>query len=463
MRKGKVGFVTAAVLAAGVVGFHPAAALGATPSAASGTINTVPGSDLSDGETFIVGDSSGAQVVFEFDSNGSVAQGRVAVPFSASISAAAVKTNVTNAINLSALAVTASNGGYAVVRLVSDTVGPEGNQPIVENVSNPGFTVVGLSGGSTGDEPPGSSAATGTVNTVPGSDLSDGETFIVGDSSGAQVVFEFDSNGSVAQGRVAVPFSASISAAAVKTNVTNAINLSALAVTASNGGYAVVRLVSDTVGPEGNQPIVENVSNPGFTVVGLSGGSRANQPPVLTAVGNRTAAEGEELTFTISAVDPESDPLTYSASNLPPGASFDPATQTFSWIPGFDQAGSYPNVQFQVSDGTESDAEDITITVGNVLQPTETTMSVVRQRARFKVSGSVQPPQVGEPVTVSLLRRSGGQFREVESVEAVLDDQGQYRASFERPRSGKCRITSSFQGNAEAEPSTARKTLSCEG
>jgi hypothetical protein len=55
--------------------------------------------------------------------------------------------------------------------------------------------------------------------------------------------------------------------------------------------------------------------------------------------------------------------LTYSASNLPAGASFNTTTQTFSWTPRYDQAGIYPNVYFGVSDGTLTDSEDITITV----------------------------------------------------------------------------------------------------
>jgi hypothetical protein len=69
------------------------------------------------------------------------------------------------------------------------------------------------------------------------------------------------------------------------------------------------------------------------------------------------------LTFTISAIDPDGDTLTYSASNLPAGASFNPSPHTFSWTPTYSQAGSYPNVHFQVSDGSLTASEDITITV----------------------------------------------------------------------------------------------------
>jgi hypothetical protein len=78
---------------------------------------------------------------------------------------------------------------------------------------------------------------------------------------------------------------------------------------------------------------------------------------------------GEPLLFTLAATDPDHDLLTYSASNLPPGATFDPQTGTFSWTPGYDQAGVYADVHFEVSDGELTDSENITITVVNCNQP----------------------------------------------------------------------------------------------
>jgi len=92
----------------------------------------------------------------------------------------------------------------------------------------------------------------------------------------------------------------------------------------------------------------------------LAGGNHA---PVLSAIGNKSATEGTLLQFTISATDSDGDTLTYSASNLPIGAAFNPTTRTFSWTPTSSQVGSYPNVRFTVSDGTLTDYENITITV----------------------------------------------------------------------------------------------------
>jgi hypothetical protein len=74
------------------------------------------------------------------------------------------------------------------------------------------------------------------------------------------------------------------------------------------------------------------------------------------------AKTGSKLTFTISASDPDRDSLTYSASDLPEGATFDPDTHTFSWTPNYAQEGVYV-VRFTVSDGELSDYEDVTITV----------------------------------------------------------------------------------------------------
>ncbi len=91
--------------------------------------------------------------------------------------------------------------------------------------------------------------------------------------------------------------------------------------------------------------------------------NNVNQPPVLSPIGNKAVNEGQLLTFTISASDPGSDTLTYSASNLPSGASFSRSTGSFSWRPSAGQYGVYPDIRFRVSDGTLTTSERITITV----------------------------------------------------------------------------------------------------
>jgi hypothetical protein len=119
---------------------------------------------------------------------------------------------------------------------------------------------------------------------------------------------------------------------------------------------------TDISGSVSNQPLSTRPSNellpdsqyvPGSALVGRS--------LVYTATG-KPASERKPLTFTIAATDADGDQLVYSASNLPDGASFDPDTRTFSWTPRYDQAGVY-SVRFEVSDGSLTDSEDITITV----------------------------------------------------------------------------------------------------
>lgn len=93
-----------------------------------------------------------------------------------------------------------------------------------------------------------------------------------------------------------------------------------------------------------------------------------NRAPVLAAIGSRTVGEGSALSFTVSGSDPDGNPLTYSASGLPSGATFTPSTRTFAWTPTYSQAGSY-SIVFSVSDGTLSASETVSITVTNVNRP----------------------------------------------------------------------------------------------
>jgi PKD repeat protein len=88
--------------------------------------------------------------------------------------------------------------------------------------------------------------------------------------------------------------------------------------------------------------------------------NQGNRPPTLSAIGNKSVAEGALLTFTLSGSDPDGQALTYSSTTLPPGATL--IGRTFSWTPGYDQAGKYP-VTFTVSDGSLTDSESIMITV----------------------------------------------------------------------------------------------------
>src|SRR6185369_7067600 len=95
-----------------------------------------------------------------------------------------------------------------------------------------------------------------------------------------------------------------------------------------------------------------------------------NGAPVFAAGGeSQSVDENRALSFGVSATDPDGDALTYSASGLPAGASFDAATQQFSWTPDYTQSGTY-TVTFTASDGTKwyslSGTKQVTITVRDV-------------------------------------------------------------------------------------------------
>ena len=87
-----------------------------------------------------------------------------------------------------------------------------------------------------------------------------------------------------------------------------------------------------------------------------------NYPPTLLPVGAKVITAGQLLAFTVVATDRNRDTLTFDASGLPAGASFDPVRHMFQWRPDTAQAGSY-TVHFSVSDGQATVSEDVPITV----------------------------------------------------------------------------------------------------
>ncbi|MDY6952568.1 MAG: putative Ig domain-containing protein, partial [Thermodesulfobacteriota bacterium] len=120
------------------------------------------------------------------------------------------------------------------------------------------------------------------------------------------------------------------------------------------GNYTVTFTVTDNGSPE--QSDSEEVT---ITV------GNVNRPPVLNAIGAKTVEEGQPLTFTVTGSDPDNDGLTYSTDDLPTGADFDAATQTFTWTPDYGVTGDFVVTFTVTDDGTpaQSDSEEVTITV----------------------------------------------------------------------------------------------------
>ncbi|HMP90981.1 MAG TPA: S8 family peptidase [Kiritimatiellia bacterium] len=98
----------------------------------------------------------------------------------------------------------------------------------------------------------------------------------------------------------------------------------------------------------------------------------SNQPPVLFPVGNRLVIASNNLAFAVTATDPVGDdPITLTASNLPPGATFGATNGAgyFAW-PNASPTGEY-SVSFHAADLAGVDSETIVISV--VAQPTSIT------------------------------------------------------------------------------------------
>ncbi|MBT4140842.1 MAG: hypothetical protein HOE48_23220 [Candidatus Latescibacteria bacterium] len=105
------------------------------------------------------------------------------------------------------------------------------------------------------------------------------------------------------------------------------------------------------------------VTNPGLS---SSFPQVANNPPVIAGLAGQTVNEGEGLKFAVSATDPNSDAVTFTASELPEGATFEGGN--FVWTPGFDQGGAFV-VTFTASVGKEQASTSVDITVVDVPRP----------------------------------------------------------------------------------------------
>lgn len=127
---------------------------------------------------------------------------------------------------------------------------------------------------------------------------------------------------------------------------------SVLVYEAPQSGYYYVR-VSDEDGNYSGEPYVLRIEGADFSLA-----------PRLAGIGDREIEATLTYTINLAAEDPDNpQDLVFSASNLPPGASFNPDTRMFTWTPGRGQVGSYPGVHFEVNDGTFTASEDITIMV----------------------------------------------------------------------------------------------------
>lgn len=122
--------------------------------------------------------------------------------------------------------------------------------------------------------------------------------------------------------------------------------------------------------------------------------------PVVLAPDSVGGTEGELLSFTVTAGDPDGDAITdLRADGLPPGALFEPGPSnqigTFSWTPAFDQSGYY-TVDFFATNASGGSAS-----------------------TQLVISNSDRPPVVSAPAAVQ-----GAEGEEVAFDATVTDPDG---------------------------------------
>lgn len=185
--------------------------------------------------------------------------------------------------------------------------------------------------------------------------------------------------------------------------------------------------------------------------------------PVLSPIGDKTTVADKTLSFTVSATDKENDPLTFSASSLPPRATFTPSSRTFSWKPSKDDVGIHHGVTFSVTDGTRKDSEAISITVreataggGSLI-----TIELSTMTKRLNARGNVAPNHAGHDVVLKLYRWQAGGWRKLDAERAALDSGSAYSVNFVRPSPGKCVVNATFPGDSDHSASSVEKAVSC--
>ncbi len=119
----------------------------------------------------------------------------------------------------------------------------------------------------------------------------------------------------------------------------------------------------------GTLPFTAAVTSPYTVTVSVSDGAldasttfiwtvtNTNRPPIVESPGDQFNAEGDTVSLQLVASDPdEEDILTFSAANLPPGLSINPATGLIAGTVANGAASGSPyNVTVTVSDGIDSD------------------------------------------------------------------------------------------------------------
>jgi parallel beta-helix repeat protein len=200
------------------------------------------------------------------------------------------------------------------------------------------------------------------------------------------------------------------------------------------GTYTITFTASDGQ-TQGSLPVTITVTN-------------ANRAPTLAAIANQSIAAESPLTLRLSATDPDGDPLTYSVSPMPAGATL--TGDTLTWTPAAEQVG-FQDLTVTVSDGSAQDSKAVSVAVTDG-KPDTTAPQIVR---RFPSAGAVQVP-LNNLVSVTLVDLGSG--INPASVAIHVDGQVAYQgdvAAYDGPKGRTLRVGTANRYRYTYQPAEA--------
>ena len=136
--------------------------------------------------------------------------------------------------------------------------------------------------------------------------------------------------------------------------------------------------------------------------------NNVNDAPVITSTPNETSTKGEQYSYTITATDEDSDPLTFAVTAKPDWLTFDTTTHTLSGTPGNSEVGQTYSITLTVSDGTATTTQSFNLTVNDKnYAPTiaNQTFTIVENSANGTELGQVaaSDPDNGQSLTYQIV------------------------------------------------------------
>lgn len=153
-----------------------------------------------------------------------------------------------------------------------------------------------------------------------------------------------------------------------------------------------------------------------------------NRPPAVNVPLSFSVKEGELLTTSIEAQDPDGDALSVTVDSLPANAFFIGSTRTLIFTPDFDQAGSY-QISCRASDGKTSEVKNVSITVTDAAPGTggrlELKLNPIESPtflAKARVTGSVNAalPEVARISSVLISGLSPAAGLQGQTIDVVI-------------------------------------------